>query len=46
MKNFLKKMIEKLFEINVHAFHLDIKGKKSGGYRDLNGTDYNTNKYK
>ena len=46
MKKLFIKIIEMLFRINLHAFHVDIKGKKSGGYRDLNGTDYNTNKYK
>jgi hypothetical protein len=46
MKRIVTSIFEQVFKIKIHANHLQIKGKKSGGYRDLNGTDYNTNKYK
>ena len=45
MKKILKKTIELLFNSKMHANHTAIKGKKSGGIRDKNGTDYNTKPY-
>ena len=40
----MKKLVEKtaalLFGAKVHATHIDIKGRKSGGQRDNNGKDW------
>lgn len=40
MKNLLKKLVEVAYGAKVHASHTAIKGKKSGGIRDSNGTDW------
>ncbi len=45
MKFSLKKLIEFFVNTKLHANHTLIKGKKSGGNRDKNGTDYNTKPY-
>ena len=40
MKNLLKKLVEVAYGAKVYANHTAIKGKKSGGSRDSNGTDW------
>ena len=45
MKIIFRKAIEFFFNTKFHANHTLIKGKKSGGIRDKNGTDYNTKPY-
>lgn len=40
MNTLLKKIVEKLNNAKTHASHTAIKGKKSGGKRDSNGTDW------
>jgi len=45
MNKLFKRTIEFLFNSKLHAIHTNIKGNKSGGIRDKNGTDYNTKPY-
>lgn len=40
MKNLLKKLVEVAYGAKFYANHTAIKGKKSGGIRDSNGTDW------
>ena len=40
MKKFFEKTAVLLFGAKIHATHTAIKGKKSGGMRDNNGTDW------
>jgi hypothetical protein len=40
MKKLFVKTVEFLTGAKVHATHTEIKGKKSGGTRDTNGTDW------
>lgn len=40
MKNLMKNLIALSYGAKVHATHTAIKGKKSGGSRDSNGTDW------
>jgi hypothetical protein len=40
MKNLLNKLVEVTYGAKVYANHTAIKGKKSGGSRDNNGTDW------
>lgn len=43
MKNLIQKTVTLFTSAKVHATHTAIKGKKSGGIRDSNGTDWKQN---
>lgn len=40
MKNLVKRIVELAYGAKIHADHTAIKGRKSGGSRDANGTDW------
>jgi hypothetical protein len=40
MKKLISKALAFVYNAKVHATHSAIKGKKSGGVRDLNGVDW------